>query len=67
MLQGYELWLTDRRGHRAFRPVGARGPAEVMREARALLEADSSLSEIAIEQGGEQLMILQNISAADGE
>jgi hypothetical protein len=67
MLQGYELWLTDRQGRRAFRPAAAHAPADVMREARALLEADPTLREIAIEVGGEELMILQNLSATDGE
>jgi hypothetical protein len=60
MLQGYELWLTDRDGRRAFRPAAARDVAEVIREAREMLAADSALREVAISQAGEQLMAFEN-------
>jgi hypothetical protein len=60
MLQGYELWLTDRDGRRAFRPAAAREVAEVIREARAMLAADAALREVAINQAGQQLMSFEN-------
>jgi hypothetical protein len=60
MLQGYELWLTDRDGRRAFRPAAAREVTEVIREARAMLAADGALREVAISLAGEQLMAFEN-------
>jgi hypothetical protein len=60
MLQGYELWLTDREGRRAFRPAAAREVAEVIREAREMLAADAALREVAISQAGQQLMSFES-------
>ena len=60
MLQGYELWLVDREGRRAFRPAAARTVTEVVGEARKLLAADATLCEVAIDRAGEHLMCIQN-------
>ena len=60
MLQGYELWVTDREGRRAFRPAAARDVADVIHEARTMLAADAALREVAISLAGQQLMTFEN-------
>jgi hypothetical protein len=59
MLQGYELWLVDREGRRAFRPAAARDVADVVAEARQLLAADPAMREVAIEIAGQRLMTIE--------
>lgn len=56
MLQGYELWLVGEDGRRAFRPAAAREIADVIHEARAMLAADASLREVAIDVAGVHLL-----------
>jgi hypothetical protein len=60
MLQGYELWVVDRQGRRAFRPAAARDASEVIGEARAILDADPDVREVDIDLAGERLVTVEN-------
>jgi hypothetical protein len=64
MLQGYELWLVDRDGRRAFRPAAARCVSDVIAEVRELLAADPAVREVAIELAGQPLMTLETTAPA---
>ncbi len=60
MLQGYELWLVNHDGRRAFRPAAAHEIAELIGEARRLLAADPALREVGIELAGERLVTIES-------
>ncbi len=60
MLQGYELWLTDGEGRRAFRPAAAQNVADVLAEARQLLAADPDMRQVAIEIAGRRLATVES-------
>lgn len=60
MLQGFELWLVDSAGGREFRAAAARNPADVLGEARAILEADATVRRVDVAVAGEHLFTLDS-------